>query len=274
MTPADAAWSRTAPARAARALLLRGVFGPLVGAYARSEVIGLEHLTAVSGPAILVANHNSHVDTPILLRALPAARRRLTAVAAAADYFYATRTLGVAVSLSFGTVPVHRSTGPATGSLGSLERLIDDGWSVVLFAEGTRSRDGRVGPLHSGAAVLSVRRDVPIVPIRIAGTAAVMGPGSAWMARPPHGGPLARHAVTVELGAPVQARPGQERAAMDRVAWFLRDGAPSPSPPRPAPPAPLPPAPQRSGEPRRPGEDPPRPGEPAPAVARASPDAG
>ena len=64
---------------------------------------------ALDGPVVFVANHCSHVDTPVLLRSLPASWRRRTAVAAAADYFYSRRLLASAVSLAFGTVPLERA---------------------------------------------------------------------------------------------------------------------------------------------------------------------
>ena len=56
--------------------------------------LGREHLDSVEPPVVFVANHSSHMDTPAILRALPHRWRRRTAVAAAADYFYAKRRLG------------------------------------------------------------------------------------------------------------------------------------------------------------------------------------
>jgi 1-acyl-sn-glycerol-3-phosphate acyltransferase len=220
----DEAWSRSAPARAVRELLICGLFGPLVGAYARREIIGLEHVAQLSGPAVFVANHNSHVDTPVLLRALPGARRRRTAVAAAADYFYSTRSLAVAVSLTFGTVPVARRAETPGGSHAFLERLIQDGWSLVLFAEGTRSRDGRLGPLRPGAASLSARQGVPIVPVFLAGTGAIMPPGRSWMVRPSGAGAISRHTLSIRFGAPLSCRPGEDQAVvMERVRRFFQE---------------------------------------------------
>ena len=74
-------------------------------------------------------------------------RRRRTAVAAAADYFYTSWSLAGAVSLAFGTVPLARDGRGAGADLGA---LIDAGWNLVVFAEGTRSRDGRVGRMRLG----------------------------------------------------------------------------------------------------------------------------
>ena len=236
----DEPWARRALAREVRSLLLRGVFGPLVAAYARVEVSGLEALAAVTGPVVFVANHSSHVDTPILLGSLPASRRRRTLMAAAADYFFTRRPLAVSVSLVFGAVPVRRQPDDGTSALDPLERLIGDGFSLVIYAEGTRSRDGRLGRLRPGAAALSARGRVPLIPVHIAGTATLMGTGRSWMVRPPSG--ERRHTVTVRFGEPV--RPGPEddlSAVMADVRAFFEASAARPAPvPRHVTPTPTP----------------------------------
>lgn len=233
----DEPWTRSGPARALRAAVLRGVFGPLVAAYARVEVTGRDGLEAISDPVVLVANHASHADTPILLGALPADRRRWTLVGAAADYFYVRRPLAIAVSLCFGTVPIHRrravdersggacepgADGSGTESdLDVLQRLVRAGFSPVLFAEGTRTRTGRLGEFRPGAAALAARCGVPLVPVHIGGTGALMGPGRGWMVRAGGAGGRRRR-VTVDFGAPLH--PPRSRAAgatMDEVRRFM-----------------------------------------------------
>jgi 1-acyl-sn-glycerol-3-phosphate acyltransferase len=206
-----------------RELVLRGVFGSIIRTYSRVEVLGVRRLADLAGPAIFVANHCSHVDTPVLLRSLPARLRRRTAVAAAADYFYAKRALAGAVSLAFGTVPVERRGCPAgTDATAHLKSLLDSGWNLIIFAEGTRSRDGRVGPMRPGAAVLAADRDVPIVPVHIAGTLEAMPIGSNWMVRPDCGGRWARHAISVTYGPPIYVAPHDERGlVMARVRRFM-----------------------------------------------------
>jgi 1-acyl-sn-glycerol-3-phosphate acyltransferase len=204
------------PARVAREVVLRGVFGSIIRAYSRREIAGLEQLERLAGPVVFVANHCSHVDTPVLLLSLPGRWRRRTAVAAAADYFYTRWVLAVAVSLAFGTVPLERR-GHGTGGASHIRDLLERGWNLVVFAEGTRSRDGRVGRMRSGAAVLAAENDLPIVPVHISGTREAMPIGRRWMVRPEGGG---RHTISVRFGAPIEV--GERSEAMARVREFMQ----------------------------------------------------
>ena len=193
--------------------------------YTRRRVAGRERLERLTVPAIFVANHNSHMDTPVILRALPGRWRRRTAVAAAADYFYAKRRTALSASLAFGTVPLDRKggSGVGPGQTAHLDRLIGEGGSLLVFPEGTRSRDGRVGRLRSGAALLAAEHDLPIVPIYVSGTREAMPRGHRWMvfkARRP--GP--RHPIEIRFGNPIVPRPGERPSeVMERVRLFLAE---------------------------------------------------
>jgi 1-acyl-sn-glycerol-3-phosphate acyltransferase len=199
------------------------ILGPTMDVYTRRRVLGREQLAAVTGPVILVANHCSHMDTPEILRSLPRHLRRRTAVAAAADYFYRSRRRATAVALAFNTVPMRRTGGGLQrGSTQHVDALIDDGWSLLVFAEGTRSRDGRIGRLRSGAAVLAAEHDIPIVPIHVSGTHAAMPVGHGWPQRRPGRFPRRRHAVELRFGAPIRPGAGEDRRAMmERVRTFF-----------------------------------------------------
>jgi len=214
----DVAWARTAPAGAVRELLLSVAFRPLIALYARRTVRGLEHLEDLRGPVLFVANHASHMDTPLVLRALPWRWRRRTVVAAAADYFYGSALLAHAVSLAFNTVPVERHEAGAAGA-SELETLLDRGWSLVIYAEGTRSRDGAVGRLRAGAALLAAERGLPIVPVHVSGTHATMPVGRGWMRRGPG---LKRRDVGVAFGPAIRPDRSQHRTeVMEQVRLFL-----------------------------------------------------
>lgn len=203
--------------------MLRGAFGSIVSTYSRRTVAGHEHLAGLTGPVIFVANHCSHVDTPVLLLSLPVRWRRRTAVAAAADYFYTRSAVASAVSLAFCTVPVDRMGKGGCAGEAPIHIVLREGMSLVLFAEGTRSRDGRVGRMRSGAAVLAAQHGIPIVPVHIAGTGAAMPIGHRWMVRPEGAGRGARHEIAVTFGPPIIVRDRRERAeAMARIRAFMR----------------------------------------------------
>ena len=223
---ADVPWARTRPARALRELILMVGLGAAMDLYTRRRVLGREHLDGLDGPVLFVANHSSHMDTPAILRALPRRWRRRTAVAAATDYFYRKRRNAHAVSLLFNTVPMERNGGGLKpGATSHVDRLIGEGWSLLVFPEGTRSRDGSVGRLRTGAAVLAAEHGTAIVPIFVTGTRTVMPPGRRWMRRELRG----RHPIAIRFGAPIRRAPDDDPAGMmERVRVFYeKAGAPT-----------------------------------------------
>ena len=218
----DVAWARRAPARMLRGAVLMGLLGPAMDFYTRRKVVGLEHFKGLKAPVVFVANHSSHMDTPAILSALPHAWRRRTVVAAAADYFYAKRRVAYAVSVFFSTIPMARDgRGLDSTTTAHLDRVMRDGWSLVMFAEGTRSRDGSVGRLRSGAAVLAAQHDLPLMPIHVSGTHDVMPVGRYWMSRKP-GKPPTRQPIEIRFGEPIQPRGVEHRTeVMERVRAFF-----------------------------------------------------
>jgi 1-acyl-sn-glycerol-3-phosphate acyltransferase len=228
----DQKWARSWLAGVARESFMHFVLNPVMGYYARRRATGREKLTALKGPVILVANHASHLDTPVILSALPRNLRKRTAVAAAADYFYRNRLVASLVSLIFNTVPIERKGGAGIAKNGShLDKLLDQGWNLLLYPEGTRSRAGAPSRVRRGAAVLASAHNLAIVPIRVTGTAAAMPPGRMWPKRL-HGKLLSsRHRIEVSFGEPIQ--PSADTAALiERVQTFFEngDGRPSTSP--------------------------------------------
>ena len=218
----DMPWARCAPARLARETILSGFLAPLMAWYVRRTVEGREVFDGLRPPVVFVANHSSHMDTPAILRSLPRPWRQRTAVAAAADYFYRKRWVAAAVSLLFSTVPIsRRGGGMDKGAADHLHRLLRQRWNLLLYPEGTRSRDGSRGKLHSGAAVLAAAHDVAILPIFVSGTRDAMPPGRSWPRRIT-AGRLSRHPICVRFGPPIRALPGEHRnETMARVqAWF------------------------------------------------------
>jgi 1-acyl-sn-glycerol-3-phosphate acyltransferase len=235
----DVSWARCSYAKAAREALLSLGLGPMIDWYVRTRVVGSELFEDLDHPVIFVANHSSHLDTPTILRALPRKWRARTAVAAAADYFYNTRWKASGVALLFNTVPLGRKGGGlGNGATDHVDRLLDEGWNLVMFPEGTRSRDGEVGKVHSGAAVIAALHDIPIVPIYLDGTHDAMPAGQNWPKRMPGRLFPRRHRVEVRFGDPIRAGGDENpRDVMERVRAFWAGKGLEPVPPAADPPA-------------------------------------
>jgi 1-acyl-sn-glycerol-3-phosphate acyltransferase len=218
-------WARSAPARAVREGFLRVVLAPAMRFYLRRRATGREGLDAVKGPVILVANHSSHVDTPVILAALPRRLRKRTAVAAAADRFYRSRLTAAFVSLIFNTVPIDRNGGGmGRETTGNLDKLLDQGWNLLVYPEGTRSRTGGGGRIRRGAAVLATRHNLPVVPIRISGTSKALPVGRLWPRRLRKRVLSKRHDIDISFGDPIQ--PTEDpNVLQDLVQKFFEAGA-------------------------------------------------
>ena len=207
------AWARTEAGRAARAFIQQYGLAPLLRAELTTRVEGLDVLTTVRPPIIFVANHSSHLDAPLVLTSLPLRWRERTAVGAAADYFFDVWWRAAATALVFNAFPVERAG--ARRSTRLARELISEGWNVVVFPEGTRSRDGWVRDFRQGAARLAVENGVPAIPIAIRGSYQAMPRGRGWplKGRPP---------VTVRFGRAVRPEEDEDVAVFnDRLRGAL-----------------------------------------------------
>jgi 1-acyl-sn-glycerol-3-phosphate acyltransferase len=206
VTQLDLPWARSWMAGVVRENFMRFVLSPAMDFYARRRATGRERIAALRGPVILVANHASHLDTPVILSALPRKLRKRTVVAAAADYFYRNRVVASLVSLIFNTTPIDRNGGGMSKNGSHLDTLLDQGWNLLLYPEGTRSRSGVPGRIRRGAAVLAAAHGLKIVPIRVTGTREAMPPGRIWPKRLRLRGRTVskRHRITVSFGEPIQ----------------------------------------------------------------------
>jgi 1-acyl-sn-glycerol-3-phosphate acyltransferase len=213
------AWTRSLPraaqwlVRAARAVVAVAIRAAMrIGC--RPEVSGRERLPQ-SGSFVLVANHASHLDTALLLSLLPLGSLDHAYPLAARDYFFESRTRTIATTVAFNVLPFDRDV-PACHAFRVCRNLLaEDGTVLVVFPEGTRSADGRIGAFKPGAGFLLAGLDVPVVPCYVEGT------HRAW----PKGARLPRpHRVGVRIGRPrTYAHLERTKASALAIAEELRD---------------------------------------------------
>jgi 1-acyl-sn-glycerol-3-phosphate acyltransferase len=212
----DHEWSRRYPVRLARAMVLDNVTRPAARLLAPATVRGLEHLGHVDGPVIFACNHASHIDTPLLLTALPVEYRHRTVVAAASDYFFDRTWKSVLWSFALAAIPIERAK-VNRKSVDTAAQMLQDGWNLVIFPEGGRSPDGWTQPFRGGEAYLARRTGRPVVPVYLHGTRHVLPKKPEKGARAPggsgtesrRGGRLRRTPIAVLFGAPMSPDEGE-----------------------------------------------------------------
>src|SRR3989454_7019123 len=136
----------------------------------RVTVEGLDRVT-LGTTYIFVSNHQSIYDIPVLFASLPF-QLRIIAKESLARF----PVLGWHLRRG-GHLFVDRQHPDRTGILNRWRALVSEGLSLVIFAEGTRSRDGRVARFKAGSFLLAIEAGLPVVPLAVIGTRAVMPKG-------------------------------------------------------------------------------------------------
>jgi long-chain acyl-CoA synthetase len=177
------AWNRSLPIRALRRASLPTWILPLAKPFVSLEVRGLEHLARLETPVIFAANHQSHLDAPMILQALPPRWRYRVAPAMAKEFFKAhfypdrfgagahlTNSINYYLaSAFFNAFPLPQREAGTRQTLRYIGQLLGDGYSVLIFPEGRRTENGEIGRFQPGVGMIAARLDAPVVPVRLEG---------------------------------------------------------------------------------------------------------
>ncbi len=207
-------WAQRWPVTWIRLGVYYALTWPATQLLARPEIRGRENLRVVRGPVLVVANHVTYVDIGCVLAALPGKFRHRLATAMEAERLWGMRhPSGMGwfmrmvnrvdyflVIALFNVFPLPKQTG-FRESFAFAGELADKGWSVLVFPEGERTKDGKVGRFRGGVGLLATKLDLPVVPVRIDGLwelaqARLSGKSSRLK-------PVPRGAVKVTIGTPV-----------------------------------------------------------------------
>ena len=202
-------WPWSWPVQAVRVAYLELVLRPVVWLLAAPRVV-CEAAELPDGPVLLIANHVTAYDGALILYALPAKLRRRVAVAMSGEMLVDMRHacnqpntianfFGPAAYLLltalFNVFPLPRARG-FRRSFAHAGEAMDRGYSVLIFPEGTRSRDGRLHAFRPGIGLLAAESRVPIVPMALVGLGEIRASGARW---------FRSGKIEVRIGRPIDA---------------------------------------------------------------------
>lgn len=190
-------WGMSLWCRMLRGVLQRTFIFPLAAVTYRLRVTGREKLHDLQGTVLFVANHNLHLDNPLIIKAMPLRWRRRLAIAAFSE-LWQSRFWAVVNPLLGNGFPFSKE-GAIRASLDNLGRVLDGGWSVLIYPEGELTIGGPMQPFKSGIGLLAVEGRLPVVPLRLH----IHRMGSPWQL--PF---LQRGHVEIRFGKPVTFSPG------------------------------------------------------------------
>lgn len=175
-------WQTHSWARAVRRLMRHKEYTRWVEEYCKPlTVVGQDRLDQLCGPAIFIANHQSHMDTPVILESLPEHIQDNIFFGAAADRWFVKGKKKLILqpwyqSMVLGNFPIMRGGGSKT--LSYARWLLDQGCNICIFPEGTRAQSDELGEFRHGVTLLARAAGVPVVPVVLQGLREMRPKGS------------------------------------------------------------------------------------------------
>lgn len=198
-----------------RRITQRGILKSLAWSSLDVSIEGTDNLTGLDGSYVVVANHSSHIDATLIVCGIPLDVGQYLSTGVAADYFFTKWYRKLFVVLTFNAFPIERGGQRRRRSVAA--QLVAEGVPILLFPEASRSRTGKMTRFTPGAAGLSIKNSVPIVPVTVVGAHQAMPVGRNWPkpGRPP---------VRLVFGAPMSAQPGETPVQFsERVCQHIHD---------------------------------------------------
>lgn len=211
-------WTLSTPIHTLRVAFEETVMRALLALFVKPRVLGLENVAGLQGPLLIASNHTSHIDTPLIKQLFPAPIGRHICPAAWKEYFDCHNAplhvrIGKWLAWQYATLLVNIFPLPqdmtARRSMAYAGELVDQGWSVLIYPEGTRTKDGQLQPFRDGVGFLAERLRIPIIPVAIKGGEKVLPGGAAWPKR---------GEVEVSIGKPIDPK----GMSMQEIASKLR----------------------------------------------------
>ena len=176
------------------------VVSPLLHVYFRGQIYGADQVPQRGG-LIVVANHASDFDPPIVSNCV---RRPVSYMAK--EELFKVPVLKQAIR-AYGAYPVKRGSADRSAIRAALQQL-ENGWAVGVFLQGTRTPDARIPEPKLGAAMLAAKAQVPLLPVSLWGTQAIVQKGKKLPRSVP---------VTVRIGTAIAPPPSTRREDLEAI---------------------------------------------------------
>ena len=151
--------------RMVRGFIQRGLMFPILKLPYGLKVTGRENLRDLDGPVLFASNHSLGLDNPLIIEAIPPELRRRLAIAGAAR-LWRNPVFWVLNPLLGNGFPLAQE-GPVRPSLENMGRIIDNGWSVLIYPEGQLTIGGPIKPFMNGTGLVAVEGRLPVVPLKL-----------------------------------------------------------------------------------------------------------
>lgn len=172
------------------------------------RVVGRERLPT-AGPAVIAANHNSHLDVIALVSLFPLRRLHRVRPVAAADHFMKPGFAGWMARTFLNIIPIDRSGKGAAAAIAPIRAALDRGEIVIIFPEGTRGEPEKLTRFRRGTSMLAGDYpDVPFVPVYLHGLGKSL-PRGEWRFVP--------FASEAQVGQPRRDREGAGTPMAERL---------------------------------------------------------
>lgn len=158
----------------------------------------------LKGPAILVANHNSHIDTFVLMSLFPLAQQQFVRPVAAADYFLGWKPMAWFSKKVLGIIPIQRARpSPGVNPFAPISEALNNNGIIIFYPEGTRGEPETPSKLKSGIAYLAKDHpNVNVYPLFMYGAGKALPKGEAL---------LVPFSIDLYVGLPLQWNGDKER---------------------------------------------------------------
>jgi len=204
---------------------------PFISVLYKRKVYGKENLKNLKTPFVLAVNHSSNMDTFAILYSLPLRLRQRITVMMSIEYhfnhffyhkgswpirFIEAAGFYLLVNLAINACPLSRTHG-FKQIMENIGRLLDSGWSTLIYPEGRVTTNGKIKKFESGVGIVASDMKIPVVPVRICGLFDILHHGILPVGHLPK-----RPLVTVKFGKPLTFRGENYREITEKIEKAVR----------------------------------------------------